>query len=137
MHTLRSIIPLAALAAVTLFAGGCASRTIEAASTKVELRQSKAKGMTIVLPKEMDATKLDLSIDPKSGVITLKADKLVSSSQGVIDRANAAQSEAMLELGKAVNSLLNRVPLPLSSGFPPTADATASPAHQPDFYIVR
>jgi hypothetical protein len=107
MKTLIKFIFIASVA--VLFGAGCASRTIEAASTKLEIRQGKYKGVSFTFPKELDSKKFEFSIDPKTDVITLKADTITTSSQGVIDRAGAAQAQAMGDMSKAVSTLVTTV----------------------------
>ena len=74
MQSLRLLALISGLSALNFFFTGCstAARTIEAATTKIEIQQGKNKGFSVAFPKELQATKLDVSIDPKSGAITIK-----------------------------------------------------------------
>lgn len=123
---------------VILFSTGCASRTIEAATTKVEVQQSKNKGFAISFPKELDATKLDVAIDPKTGEMHIKADRLKSSSTGIIESAGAAQAQSIANLTAAIAGILPLLvrapglefPLPLVAPAP-EAPAPIAPVPPP------
>lgn len=100
---------LALLLLAVIFVGsstGCAHRTLEAASTKLLVSTPGGKTVEFAFPKELNAQMLDLSVDPTTGIITLKADSLKSSSQGLIESASAAQAEAISKLSGTVEKLL-------------------------------
>lgn len=104
----RALVGLCALCVIA-FGSGCttAARTIDAATTKIEIQQGKDKGFAVAFPKELQATKLDLSIDPKTGTIKLTADQLKSSSTGIIESAGVAQAQAMAAMSQTLNTALS------------------------------
>ena len=109
MKILRLLALIAALFTLTFTLTSCttARGTIDAATTKIEIRQGKNKGFAVAFPKELQATKLDLRIDPQSGEIKLTADQLKSSSTGIIESAGVAQAQAMAALSQTLNTALS------------------------------
>lgn len=103
----KHLLILLGLAAL-LGSPGCATRTIEAASTQFEVTTPEGKTTRFAFPKELDAKGLDLAVDPGTGRITLKAASLKSSSQGIIESASSAQADA---LGKMADTLTALAPL--------------------------
>ena len=101
------LLIIAGLSAV-LALSGCATKTIDASSTKLSISSPTGKTLEVVFPKELDAKKLNLEVNPDTGVITLKADSLKSSSQGIIESASSAQADA---LGKMADTLTALAPL--------------------------
>lgn len=104
MKTIRLLLGLALLAVAAL-STGCASRTIEAASTRLEVSTLGGKSVVVTLPKELDATDLAVEVDPSTGTYRLSAAKLATKSEGVIDAAGTAQAAAITALAGAVQTL--------------------------------
>jgi len=120
----RKIVILAC-ALVALLTAGCASGVIGAASTKLQVTDANGKSLSFTFPKELDAKKFDLSVNPNTGVISLKSDQITTSSQGVIDSAGKAQAQAMSDMSKSLNTVVSTV-LPLVA--PAAAPFLRSPA---------
>lgn len=104
MKTTRLLAASVVAVAATLFSG-CASRIIEAASSELRVETPDAK-VSVKLPKELDAKTFALVVNPTTGEYKLTAETLKSSSQGVIDRAGAAQAEALAEMSRTLNALV-------------------------------
>lgn len=121
---LRGFTVLCLLSSVLCFTG-CISQPIEAASTRLKVTNVTGKSVEITLPKNLDATKLKLTINPTSGEYELSADKIVTDASTVIDSAAAAQAQAMASLGNAISSL---VPLIQSAKAPALPFSFAPPA---------
>ena len=119
---------LITLALASLFISGCASRIIDAATTKLEVQNGKNKGFSIAFPKELQATKLDVSIDPKTGAITLKADQLKSSSTSIIESAGAAQAHALDNMSSMLSGIM---PILLRAATGIDVPAVSEPAPAP------
>ena len=97
---MKSLLLLSLLTlSATLFTG-CASRTIDASSTKL-----RAGNIEIQLPKNLDAESLEISINPKTGEYRLTAAKLKTDASGVIDSASKIQAEALGKLADTVTAL--------------------------------
>lgn len=104
MNTARLVL-LAGLAAVLALSTGCVSRTISAASTRLEVGTLGGKTVVVTLPKEVDAVGLVVEVNPASGSYTLRAERLVTKSEMVIDAAGNAQAAAITALAGAVQTL--------------------------------
>jgi hypothetical protein len=105
--TMKKIIALLGLAALLACSTGCATKIIDAQATKLVVSTPAGKTFEVSFPKELDAKKLDLSVDPATGIINLKADSLKSSSQGIIESASAAQADAIGQLSGVVDKLVS------------------------------
>lgn len=92
---MKNKILLTVCAVLALLFTGCASRIIDSSSTKIEVQNGKNKGFSLTFPKELQASKLDVSIDPATGKISLKADQLKSSSTSIIEAAGAAHAKSL------------------------------------------
>lgn len=103
---------LASLIATALFSTGCASRTIEAASTKLEITTLGGRSVVVALPKELDASDLLVEANPGTGTYRLSARKITTKSEGVIGAANTGQTEAIMALSSALQALSNAAPAP-------------------------
>jgi hypothetical protein len=101
----RRLLLLAGLAAVSLLFTGCASRTISAASTRLEVATLGGRSVVVSLPKEVEAEGLVVEVNPATGAYTLRADRLVTKSEAVIDAAGSAQAAAITALAGAVQTL--------------------------------
>ena len=132
MNALRLIF----LVALATIMSGCASGLINSASTKLQVTDANGKSLSFTFPKELDAKKFDLSVDPTTGIISLKSDAITTSSQGVIDSAGKAQAQAMSDMAKTLNQVISTVvPLVAPQVAPlmkraPAADET--PATEPE-----
>lgn len=107
MKTIRQILTTA-LCACAMILMGCASRTIEQASTSLKFSNGMGKSFEVTLPKNLDATKLAVTVNPETKEFSLKADQLKSDASTVIESAAAAQAEA---IGKLADTLKTIVPL--------------------------
>ena len=119
---------LIVLATLSLaFAGCMTSDTINAASTKLQVVDPTGKSFSFAFPKELDAKKFNLSIDPSTGKITLQADTITSSSQGVINSAANAQAQAMSDMAKTISTVVSAA-APILSQVVPAATTAAEVA---------
>lgn len=105
MKSALHLLWLLASCALLLAQTGCASRTISAASTRLEVGTLGGRTVVVTLPKEMDATGLVVEVNPGTGTYTLRAEKLVTKSEAVIDAAGAAQTAAINALAGTVQTL--------------------------------
>jgi hypothetical protein len=104
MKPIRLLV-LAGFAAVFALSAGCVSRTVEAASTRLEVTTEEGKTVSVVFPKEFHGEAIALEIDPASGVYRFTAAKLTTASSPVIDAAGNANAQTITALAGAVQSL--------------------------------
>ena len=109
MKTIRLLLA-AVLAASALILMGCASHSIEQASTSLKFSNGMGKSFEVTLPKNLDATKLAVTVNPETKEFSLKADQIKSDASTVIESAATAQAEA---IGKLADTLKSVVPLVL------------------------
>jgi len=108
----RYLLAVVIVVVVTLVAnlcGGCTSapdRTIEAASTEIGLPLPDGKALTVRLPKEVDATGLELTVDLQAQTAVLKADRLKTSSRALVEATTEAQADAIGEAGETVREIV-------------------------------
>lgn len=114
------------LLAISIFTTGCASRSIEAASTRLKVSNVTGKSVEVSLPKNLDATNLKVSIDPATGKYELSADKLVTDASTVIETASAAQARAIEKLSGTLNQIVPLVVPPARASTPTPPAATAN-----------
>jgi|GEM_PF-4601511 len=81
------------------------AETIEAATTKVALPLADGRELSVEFPKELDATGLELVVDLKNQTATLKAKRIKSSSQALVESVSSAQAEALAEQAEANGKL--------------------------------
>lgn len=129
MKKILNSVSLIACALVALYATGCttAAGTIDAATTKVEIRTGKNKGYAIAFPKELQTTGFHMLINPKTGEIKLDADQLKSSSTGIIESAGVAQAQAMAAMSQTLNTALSAL-IPMLARAATGIDMPALPA---------
>lgn len=101
----RLVLAACIVGLVLLVAPGCASLTIGAASTELSVPTPRGPA-TLKLPKEVDAIGLDLAWDQENGEVRLKAQRLRTSSRGLIDSAVAGQTAAIGEAGNISTTLV-------------------------------
>lgn len=106
MKTIRLILA-AALCACALLVTGCFTKP-DFAATKLKVTNPLGKSIEITLPKDLDATELDVSADPATGTYHLKAKTLKTDASTVIESAATAQADA---IGKLADTLKIIVPL--------------------------
>lgn len=98
---------IAACLAVFATTGCTASRVVESATTKLQVTTSTGKQFALELPKELETENLDLTLEtPDAGKIILKADKLKSSSQGIIQNAGQIQAETANTIARVAERAL-------------------------------
>ncbi len=122
---MKTILVLLTLAVAAL-ASGCATKSIEAGATKLNVSNPMGLSASIELPKNLEAEDLLVEVDPTTGTYRLSAKKLSTDAGTVIDRAGAAQAAAVGKLADTVSAL---APLLI----PPRASA---PPRAPDWSIV-
>ena len=101
MKTLLVLLTLA----VAVLASGCASKTTEAASTKVAISNPIGRSGSIELPKNVEAEDLHLEVNPTTGTFILKAKVLKTDASTVIDSAGAVQTNAVGKLTETISIL--------------------------------
>lgn len=101
MKTLLVLLTLA----VAVLASGCANRSIEAGSTKLNVSNPMGRSASIELPKNLEAEDLVVEVDPTTGTYRLSAKKLSTDAGTVIDRAGAAQAAAVGKLADTVSAI--------------------------------
>lgn len=101
----RLLLILAGLAAVSALSSGCVSRTLAAASTRLEVSTLGGRAVVVTLPKELEASGLVVEVNPSTGSYTLRAEKIATKSEAVIDAAGDAQAAAIGALAGAVQAL--------------------------------
>jgi hypothetical protein len=90
----------------TFLTTGCVGAPIEAASTK--LKAGNALTGSVVefeLPKNLDAKKLNVTIDPATKKFQLSADELKTDASTVIESAGVAQAQALASMSGTLNNL--------------------------------
>lgn len=107
MKTIRTIIACAVLL-LGLFAVGCASKNIEAGSSRLSVTNPMGKSLDVVLPKNLDAVNLQIVVNPKTGEYMLSADKFTTDASTVIETAASKQADT---IGKLADTLREVVPL--------------------------
>lgn len=102
MKTLLTLI----LIAVALVASGCASKTIEAASTKLSVGSPMGRNGSLELPKNLKAEEIAVDYDPETKAFSFRAKNIETDSASVIERAGAVQAEAVGKLADTVSTLV-------------------------------
>ncbi len=129
MKTKRLLLSLCLFAAAIL-AGGCATRTIEAASTKFEIVDPAGKSVSVILPKNISADTMTIKIPTERGLAEFTTTNVASDAGTVIDRASAAQAAALGKLTDSVASLATLV-ITQRANIPPSAPPAPPPAPEP------
>lgn len=131
MKTRPHILALACLSGALLFTG-CASRTIEASSTKLKASNPlTGSAIEFALPKNLDAENLVVTIDPATKKFELRADKLKSDASTVIETAGIAQAQALASMSGAMNNLTSMLQQWIAQQIPPAASPPPAPASPP------
>lgn len=120
------------LFAAAIFAGGCATRTIEAASTTFEITDPEGKSVRVVLPKNLTADTMTINIPTERGPAVFTTTNVASDASTVIDRASAAQAAAVGKLTDSVSSLAALVISQRAVPPPPAPPPEPSPAPEPE-----